>query len=441
MGRVGVGLFRARSRDDVPVLELRGARTRSPTRARRGRRRGAVRHGAGGHGRSHRGGPELPTSRRRRGPRRLRLLRGAGLHPRAAPRGHERGDRPDVHGAPSGHGPRRARQYTAGRTDARALPRRTERPGDRAPAAGTNPPRRRRGPAPRRGSDGHRRCARVRARRRSPLQLAAQRDAPDASAVERPLRRDGDRRRLRLQPLARPGDHPLAGRRHLRRRGNLRLPSRRPERRNVVGGLPAERTGAGALRRGVRGGPRRDRAARPRHRDDARGDRLAGRRRGDPSRVAHEPRREIPRDRGDIVRRGRARHTGRRCRASGVLQPVRADGVRPRARHPARHPSPAVARRGPALAGARCPCGRRHHPSASVGNRSHEVPGAGPRDPHARRRPRRRAAVQHGGRRARPDRQSPTLRAARPRQYRARGVLDARRTVARRGARPRRQVS
>src|SRR5213594_3311707 len=75
----------------------------------------------------------------------------------AAPRGDEGGHRPDVHGAPPGHAPRRAGEHAAGGPDARALPRRAEDPGDRAPAPGTNAAERRRRPAPRRGGERHRR--------------------------------------------------------------------------------------------------------------------------------------------------------------------------------------------------------------------------------------------------------------------------------------------
>ncbi len=45
--------------------------------------------------------------------------------------------------------------------------------------------------------------------------------AADPPALERALRRDGHRRRLRLQPLERSGDHALARRHHARRHRQL----------------------------------------------------------------------------------------------------------------------------------------------------------------------------------------------------------------------------
>ena len=63
----------------------------------------------------------------------------------------------------------------------------------------------------------------------------------DASAVERPLHRHADGRRLRLQPLARLGRDPLARRRDLRRLGLLCLPAGRAQRQRLVGRLSAER--------------------------------------------------------------------------------------------------------------------------------------------------------------------------------------------------------
>ena len=68
VGRVGVGLQRARSRDDLPVFELRRAGARAATRAQRGRRHRALRDGTGRDGRSAGRGPQFPSAWRRPGP-------------------------------------------------------------------------------------------------------------------------------------------------------------------------------------------------------------------------------------------------------------------------------------------------------------------------------------------------------------------------------------
>ena len=68
------------------------------------------------------------------------------------------------------------------------------------------------------------------------------RPRPDhASAVQRPLRRDADGRRRRLQPLARHRGDALARGCDLRRLGLLHLPARHPQRRGLVGRLAAGR--------------------------------------------------------------------------------------------------------------------------------------------------------------------------------------------------------
>ena len=57
--------------------------------------------------------------------------------------------------------------------------------------------------------------------------------------VQRQLHRDDHRGRLGLQPLARDGGHAMARRRHLRFVGNLHLRSRCAERQGLVGRFPA----------------------------------------------------------------------------------------------------------------------------------------------------------------------------------------------------------
>ena len=91
VGRLRVGLQRARPRADLPVLELRRAGLglkRGLERRPRGR---AVRDGARGDGRSRRARRELRAARRRRRARRLRLLRGARLHAGRLPEGADVG--------------------------------------------------------------------------------------------------------------------------------------------------------------------------------------------------------------------------------------------------------------------------------------------------------------------------------------------------------------
>ena len=102
-------------------------------------------------------------------------------------------------------------------------------------------------------------------------------------------------------------------------------------------GLPADRRRAGQLRSRVLGGSRRDRPARRHDHDDARSGGLArGRRRGSP-RVDLQSRQPRARDRADLVRGNRAGARRGRRRASGLLQAVRADGVRRRRRRAAGH--------------------------------------------------------------------------------------------------------
>ena len=81
------------------------------------------------------------------------------------------------------------------------------------------------------------------------LHLAASRGAAHSFAVEWPLFRDVDRRRLRLQPLAGHCGDPLARRSDLRSLGVLRLLAGRGQWRGLVGGISAGRARARQLRR------------------------------------------------------------------------------------------------------------------------------------------------------------------------------------------------
>ena len=314
-------------------------------------------------------GAEFRAPGRGRRPRPVRLLRGARLHADAPARRRAGGDRARLHGAPPGDDRGRDRQRAARRRDARPLSRRADRPGDRAPAAGTHAARRRRRPPARRGGEGGRQRARARSADAAPLPFPARSRSAHAPALERPLRRDDHRRGLGIQPLARPRGHALARGRHLRRLGHLRLPARCAQRRRVVGGLSTERRRAGQLRGGVLRGSRRDRPARRNDHDDARGRGLArGRRRGAP-RVDLEPRQPRPRDRADVVRRGRVGAARRRRGAPGLLQAVRADGVRRRRRRAPGHAAAAVARRARGLGGAPRRRGRRDRRRRAIRDR------------------------------------------------------------------------
>ncbi len=243
VGRLRVGLQRPRPRADLPVLELRragprarsaaSARTSSSRPTRRRWRRWSIRR------------PRRATSSGSRevgAQRAVRLLRGARLH------GHA--------GCPRDDGRASSARYMAhhqgmtivalanvlhGGAMRDALPRRADRPGDRAAAPGADAARRRRRAArgPRRWTRPH--VARLVAAGPAALHLAARPDAAHAPALERPLRGDGHRGGLGLQPLAATRGHALARGRDPRRLGDLRLPARRAERRGLVGGLPAER--------------------------------------------------------------------------------------------------------------------------------------------------------------------------------------------------------
>ena len=156
---------------------------------------------------------ELRASGRRGWPRPVRLVRGAGLHARPPPRGRDGGRRALLHGAPPGHDGGRARQRAARRRHADPLSRRADGPGHRAPAAGTHDARRGRRPSATRRGAGGRPCPRTRAADAAPLPVASSARRPDATALQRPVRRDDDRGGVGIQPLGRSRGDPLARRR------------------------------------------------------------------------------------------------------------------------------------------------------------------------------------------------------------------------------------
>ena len=191
--------------------------------------------------------------------------------------------------------PRRARQRPARRRrHARALPRRADRPGDRAAAAGARAARRRGRPAAGRGGRARRRTSReLVAAGRPPLHVAARRRLPRTHLLSNGryavMLTDGG---LGLQPLRATSRHPLARGRHARLLGDAT--SSCATSRAARSGRPATSRPAPSptsyevdLLRGPRGVP----SPRRRDRDHARGRRLArGRRRGAPG-LDHEPRR------------------------------------------------------------------------------------------------------------------------------------------------------
>ncbi len=132
--------------------------------------------------------------------------------------------------------------------------------------------------------------------------------------------------RRRLQPLEGPRGHALARGRDARRLGQLLLPARR--RRAASSGRRRTSRPGSARRRyeaifseGRAEFRRRDDGHRHAHRDR----RLArGRHRAAP-RAHHQPQPRAAHDRGDELRRSRARAGGRRRAAPGVQQAVRAD--------------------------------------------------------------------------------------------------------------------
>ena len=153
VGHLRVRLQRARPRAHLPVLELRRAGPRAQARPQRGRRRRALRH--------------------RRSPR-WSIREAAVRQLRAAAHAPARCGRYGFYEAldytprrlPEGETVAIVRAYmahhqgmtivaianvAARRRDARALPRRADRPGDRAAAAGAHAARRRRRPSARRG--------------------------------------------------------------------------------------------------------------------------------------------------------------------------------------------------------------------------------------------------------------------------------------------------
>ena len=159
-----------------------------------------------------------------------------------------------------------------------------------------------------------------------------------------------------------------------------------------------------------------------------------GRRRG-AARVADQQRPPLARDRAHLLCRAGADDAGRRQRASGLRQDVRADRVPAGIRRAHRDPPAALARRsadlGGALRGGRRRGDGRHRSTRS--DRARFI-GRGRSVGVGRGHGRRRAAVEHRRHRARPDLLAAPAGADRARQVRAGRLLDHRRALARRAA-------
>ena len=169
---------------------------------------------------------------------RYRLFRGARLHAAPVAGGQKRRGRPRLYGPSPRHDHRRHRRRLAGGSDAAPVPRRTHGAGRPNCSCRNACPAR----SPRAVALGERREARPRgsgSSRRRRLRGASTpcRDAGDASALQRPLQRHADGRRLGIQPLGGTGGHPLARGRHLRRLGVLYLFPGRRERRVWSAGI------------------------------------------------------------------------------------------------------------------------------------------------------------------------------------------------------------
>ena len=273
------------------------------------------------------------------------------------------------------------------------------------------------------------------------LPLAARRHAADAPAVERPLRGDADRGRLRVQPLGRSRDHALARGRDPRRLGQLRLPARRAERRRC--GRPGyQPSGVEPERYDVMFTEDRAEFVRATATDHHDLDVVVS-----------------PEDDAEVRRVSVANGAAARARSSSPPTPSSCSRRRPPT--PRTRPSPssscrpssspraaallATARRARGAASPRS--GRRISPWSKARrwasrdrDRPRALPRPRPRGPHADRGGGRPAALRHRRHRARSHLRAAPPRADPARRRCARRLLDAGRVLARRRARPRRQA-
>ena len=384
---------------------------------------------------------ELRPTHARGGSPALRLLRGARLHTVAAARGPGRRDRSRLHGAPPGDDAGRDRERPHGGPDAQPLPRRADRAGDGAAAAGAHAARRgRRSSAGRRDQDrgaiagAHRAGA-------APPSLGARRVAADESALERPLRGHGHGGGIGIQSLARPGGHSLARGRHVRRLGVVRLSARRGQRRRS--GPPGyQPSGVEPDRYQAVFSEDRVEISRRDGSIDTTLEILVspGRRRRGPPHLGRELRQPRAGDRAHVVRRDRA-GTGR-CgrRPSGVLEALRADGAGRRCGRDSRDAPAPLARRARGLGRAPLRRRRRDCRRARVRDRPRALPRTRTRPADADRRDGRPTALEDGGHGARSGLRAAPPHADSARRDGARRVLDRDRAHARAGPRSGRQA-
>ena len=270
-----------------------------------------------------------------------------------------------------------------------------------------------------------------------PVSFAARSDSPHPSAVQRPVRRDDHGGRLGLQPLAGPGGHAMARGRHLRFAGALT--SFCATRRAAKSGRPATSRAASKpdsyevefsedraeiIRRDGTITTTLEVAVSPE--DDAEVRRVSI------SNLGTRTREIELTSYAEVVLAPRRR----RRRASGLLQAVRADGVRSGRRRAAGHAAPALARRRRSVGGASRRGRGRSRGRGAIRDRPRALPRARARHPHADLGDRRPAALQYRRRRARSDLQPAPPRAHTRGRHRARRVLDDGRAL----ARPRRSI-
>ena len=247
MGRIRIGVQRARRGVDLSVFEFRRARARPQARAGEQFGYRALRNRPREHGRRRRRGEEFRAPGGHRRAWTPRFLRGGGFHARSGPGRRRLRYRSRLHGPSPGHDDHGDRRHPVGRGDARALPRRADDSGDRIAAAGARAPRRydpaTHGVRPRLGGQE----LGLRGARRLAKRQSVERHAGHPIAVQRALFGDADRRRVGLQYVAQPSGDALARGRHLRRLGFVYPSARRDQWRGMVGDLSADRRRAGRL--------------------------------------------------------------------------------------------------------------------------------------------------------------------------------------------------
>ena len=214
--------------------------------------------------------------------------------PSGTPDGAPRRRAADLHGAPPGHEPGRARQRAARRPDAAAVPRGSARPGRRPAAAGAHPaPGAAEEPADRnRGARavGARRAAPSVRRYATPHTLSPRAHLlSNGSYVVMVTNAGGGYSRRQQIALTRWREDVTTD-----ALGQLLLRPRPRHRRRLVDDLPADRAGARRVRGDLRAGPRRLPPPRRRHRDPHRNRRLAGRRCGAAPRLGDQSQRRAP---------------------------------------------------------------------------------------------------------------------------------------------------